>query len=138
MPEEDENEHMDDFVCYSADRVDYRLQRVSRCRRTDPLVTGVRRNLFDLAFCDGTKRGLITLSTESFDGIRATDPDGPLIPSVFFRRLQHEISASGSIANSGSLGLHTTASFCSDPVWRSWSSSPTLFDFSNPTVFDFL
>ena len=77
MPEEDENEHMDDFVCYSADRVDYRLQRVSRCRRTDPLVTGVRRNLFDLAFCDGTKRSLITLSTESFDGIRATDPDGP-------------------------------------------------------------
>ena len=91
MPEEDENEHMDDFVRHSADRVDYRLQRVSR-RRTDPPVTGVRRNLFDLAFCVGTKRGLTTLSTQSFDGIRVTDHPGPLIPSVRFRGLQHAIS----------------------------------------------
>src|SRR5580698_7470380 len=92
MPEEDENEHMDDFVRYSADRVDYRLQRVSRCRRTDPPVAGVRRNLFDLALCVGAERGLTTLSTQSFDGIRGLI-HGPLNPSVRFRRLQHATGA---------------------------------------------
>ena len=51
---------------------DYRLQRVSRRLRTDPLVTGVLA-VISLILPDGTKRGLITLSTESFDGIRAAD-----------------------------------------------------------------
>jgi hypothetical protein len=52
------NEHLDNLVRHFADCVDHWFQRISRRWRTDPSVIDIRSDLFDPAFCDGTKHGL--------------------------------------------------------------------------------
>ena len=52
------NEHLDNLVRHFADCVDHGFQRISRRWRTDPSVIDIRSDLFDPAFCDGTKHGL--------------------------------------------------------------------------------
>ena len=49
---------MDNSVRHSADCLDYRLQRVSRCGWIDPLAADLCCNLFDFAFRNGSKRSL--------------------------------------------------------------------------------
>jgi hypothetical protein len=79
------NEHLDNIVRDFADCMDYRLQRISRRRRTHPSVTDIRRNLFDLAFCDGTKRCLNGTPKQGrhFRGLFTTTV--PNIPSILVR-----------------------------------------------------
>ena len=45
------NEYLDDLIRDSADRLDWRLHRISRGRRTDSPFACARGNLSDLAFC---------------------------------------------------------------------------------------
>ena len=52
------NEHLDNLVRHFADCVDHGFQRISRRWRTDPSVIDFRGDLFDFAFCHGTKNGL--------------------------------------------------------------------------------
>ncbi len=61
----EENEHLDNLVRRSVDRVDWRFHGFSCSRRTDPPVAGVRGDLADSALCDGKKR---SLTNESFRG----------------------------------------------------------------------
>ena len=55
---EKENEHLDNSVRHSADCLDYRLQRVSRCGWIHPPAADLCCNLFDFAFRNGSKRSL--------------------------------------------------------------------------------
>jgi hypothetical protein len=58
------NEHLDDIVRGSADCLDWRLHRLPRSRRSDPLVAGIRGDLSNPAFCDGQKDSVkITTTT---------------------------------------------------------------------------
>src|ERR1700674_4022338 len=95
------NEHLDNIVRDFADCVDYRLQRISRRRRTHPSVTDIRRNLFDLAFCDGPKHRLNDPPSRVVafgDCLRLTVANIPSIFARFSRTEGHESPQSGSSA----------------------------------------
>jgi hypothetical protein len=55
---EDRDEHLDDIVYSSADRMDRRFHCVSCGRRLDSSVAGFRRDLANPAFCPGHSDGL--------------------------------------------------------------------------------
>ena len=63
MREEQDNEHLDDFVCGSTDSLAGRLYYLPRSRRTDSPPSRVRCDLSDPAFCfryaDGMSGGKI-------------------------------------------------------------------------------
>jgi len=48
---ENGNEHLDDIVLHSFNRLDQRLHRVPRDRRADPLATRIRGDISNTAFC---------------------------------------------------------------------------------------
>ena len=50
---ERQNEHLDDLIRGSASSMDWRIDRVPRSRRADPLVARIRGDLSDPTFCDG-------------------------------------------------------------------------------------
>jgi hypothetical protein len=63
---------MDDTIRGSVDRLDRRLHGVPCSRRFDPFVAGVRGDLSDLAFCNGSTSSVARLGARPADHIRAS------------------------------------------------------------------
>jgi hypothetical protein len=53
------NEHLDDIILHSFNRLDQRLHRVSRGGRDHPLATRIRGDLSNTAFCSGQADRLV-------------------------------------------------------------------------------
>ena len=74
------DEHMDDTIRGSIDSVDRRLHCVPCSRSFDPLVAGVRGDLSDLAFRNGSTSGVARPGARPADHLRASFAHAPAQP----------------------------------------------------------